>query len=244
MFNIVITMGGMGSRFTKAGYPQPKYMITVKGKTLFEWSLLSLKKFITKENKFIFIVKASDDAQQFILEQSRLLGIPNSHIVEIDRLTDGQATTVLFADEIWEPNAPLIIYNIDTHINPEALGPQDFNGDGWIPCFKAPGESWSFVRLDSQGHAVEVREKRRISENATIGLYGFSSATLYKNLYNKYYLYESNIEKGEKYIAPLYNQLISDGGLVTITILINNYVHVIGTPEELEFFRQSTYSIQ
>ena len=35
--DIVITMGGLGSRFRKAGYTVPKYMIEAKGKTLFEW---------------------------------------------------------------------------------------------------------------------------------------------------------------------------------------------------------------
>ena len=30
--NIVITMAGLGSRFKKAGYKEPKYMINVNGK--------------------------------------------------------------------------------------------------------------------------------------------------------------------------------------------------------------------
>ena len=37
--NVIITMGGIGSRFAKVGYNLPKYMIEAKGKTLFEWSL-------------------------------------------------------------------------------------------------------------------------------------------------------------------------------------------------------------
>ena len=40
--DVVITMGGLGSRFRKAGYTVPKYMIEAKGKTLFEWSMISL----------------------------------------------------------------------------------------------------------------------------------------------------------------------------------------------------------
>ena len=41
--NVIITMGGLGSRFTQAGYQIPKYMIQAKEKTLFEWSLESLR---------------------------------------------------------------------------------------------------------------------------------------------------------------------------------------------------------
>ena len=39
---IIITMAGLGTRFKKAGYQCPKYMIEAKGKTLFEWSMDSL----------------------------------------------------------------------------------------------------------------------------------------------------------------------------------------------------------
>ena len=43
--NVVITMAGLGSRFKKAGYTCPKYMIEVRNRTLFVWSMLSLKGF-------------------------------------------------------------------------------------------------------------------------------------------------------------------------------------------------------
>ena len=42
--DIVITMGGLGSRFRKMGYQVPKYMIEAKGKSLFEWSLFQFPK--------------------------------------------------------------------------------------------------------------------------------------------------------------------------------------------------------
>ena len=37
--DVVITMGGIGSRFRARGYTVPKYMIEAKGKTLFEWAM-------------------------------------------------------------------------------------------------------------------------------------------------------------------------------------------------------------
>ena len=44
------------------------------------------------------------------------------------------------------------------------------------------------------------------------------------------------MEKGEKYIAPLYNYLLEKGGTVKINIIDRNKVHVLGTPEELQQF--------
>lgn len=243
MVNVVITMGGVGSRFSKAGYKDPKYMIEVKGKSLFEWSILSLRSFIYPENTFIFIVKSIDNAKGFIEEKCRNLGIHNKIIMEIDLLTDGQATTALFAQEYWKPDDRLLIYNIDTHIHPDSIMQEDFHGDGWIPCFDGPGASWSFVKINENGEAIEVREKQRISRHATIGLYGFSSARLYESLYKQYYNDERNIEKGEKYVAPLYNQLIENGGIVTIKDIPIESVQVIGTPEELEVFKGNNYNL-
>lgn len=234
-------MAGMGSRFRKAGYDSPKYMIDAKGKSLFYWSLISLKAFDLSSSNFIFIVRDEDKADQFINQECEKLGITNYHIVLLDHLTDGQATTTLYGKPYWVPNKPLLIYNIDTHVNPKALYKDTMGDDGWIPCFDVPGEKWSFVKLNDQGMAVEVREKKRISNHATIGLYWFSSAELYEEAYNKYYSKQGREEKGERYIAPLYNQLINDGMKVTISQIPCNDVHVLGTPEELEDFLKSAY---
>lgn len=51
-------------------------------------------------------------------------------------------------------------------------------GDGFIPYFKAEGNHWSFVKLDTHGNAIEVREKTRISDYCTIRTYYFRTAQL------------------------------------------------------------------
>ena len=86
---------------------------------------------------------------------------------------------------------------------------------------------------------VEVREKVRISDNCTLGAYYFKTCRLYEQLYNEYYTSEEKLEKGEKYVAPLYNYLISKGGDVRISIVDYDKVHVLGTPEELNYFLEN-----
>lgn len=239
--NVVITMAGLGSRFRKRGYNVPKYMIEAKDKTLFYWSLLSLESFFSDVNKFIFIVRKEDQASDFIKQECLKLNINRFHIVEIDEVTDGQATTVLFARTVWEEEQSLLIFNIDTHVEPDILVKDTMNDDGWVPCFDAPGESWSFVKIDDTGNAVELREKKKISDNASIGLYWFSSAKLYVSSFNSYYSMPGREEKGEKYIAPIYNQLISEGKRVTISQIPFKKVHILGTPEQLDSFNSSNY---
>lgn len=155
--NIVITMGGLGSRFQKAGYSVPKYQIEVKGKTLFEWSMISMDAF--KKETFIFLVRKEDNAISFIENECAKIGIPNYKIIELDRLTKGQAETANLAIPYCDEFKPIFIYNIDTYVEAGKMNIGKITGDGFIPCFKADGDHWSFVKLDSNGNAIEVREK-------------------------------------------------------------------------------------
>lgn len=233
---IIITMAGLGSRFRKAGYNCPKYMIEANGKTLFEWSMDSLKGYNDYVNKYVFVVRKEDNADEFIKDTMQKYGVNDVEVIGIDYLTDGQATTCMLAMKYCDPNDAIMVYNIDTYVEPSELKFQDIKGDGYIPCFHAKGDHWSFVKLDSEGKAVEVREKVRISNNCTIGAYYFSSAELYKKLYEEYYSSDNNMEKNEKYIAPLYNYMIEKEMVVSISIVDEKKVHVLGTPEELNSF--------
>lgn len=233
---IVITMAGLGSRFRKAGYQVPKYMIEAHGKTLFEWSMESLSGYYKKENNYIFIVRKEDHAKEFIESKCNEMKFLNHVIVELDYLTDGQATTAMLGKQYWDKQSELMIYNIDTYVEAGEMKAEDIKGDGFIPCFHAEGEHWSFVKLNEEERAVEVREKVRISDNCTLGAYYFKSCGLYEDLYQEYYSSNENLEKGEKYVAPLYNYLISKGGEVRISIVDYDKVHVLGTPEELNIF--------
>ncbi len=235
----VITMAGLGTRFKKAGYDMPKYEIEVKGRSLFEWSMDSLTGYFSPHDDYYFIVRAEDNASEFIKAKwEKITGSRDRvNVIELDRMTDGQATTAMLAAPFWKKDEPLLIYNIDTYVESGQLKAEDIEGDGFIPCFDAPGDHWSFVKVDENGDAVEVREKQRISDNCTLGAYYFASCGLYESMYEEYYGNGQNLEKGEKYVAPLYNYMISKGMKVRICLTDNKYVHVLGTPEELEVFK-------
>lgn len=238
--NIIITMAGLGSRFRKVGYTVPKFMIEVQGKTLFEWSMESLTDYNKQDSvRYIFVVRKEDHSRDFIMEKINKFGLSDVEIVEIDKMTDGQATSAMLAKPFWKKDEEIIIYNIDTYVESGVMRYADISGDGFIPCFTAPGDHWSFVRLDNSGRAIEVREKERISDNCTVGLYYFKTCELYEDLYNEYYADDSNLEKNEKFIAPLYNHMIKKGMEVRISLIPFDKVHVLGTPEEVEAFKKN-----
>ncbi len=236
--DVIITMAGLGSRFREAGYDVPKYMIEARGKTLFEWSMDSLRSVLKQTDNLLFVALQDKkvDVNKFINDRCKKMGINDYSLILLDNVTDGQATTAMSVCNMWHENHPLLIYNIDTYVEPGKIIPEDFKGDGFIPCFKAPGDHWSFVKLDDDGRAVEIEEKKRISDNCTIGAYYFKTCGLFKRLYNTYYR-EKNDVKTEKYVAPLYNHLLKEGGEVYICDIDPSSVHVLGTPEELKDFQ-------
>lgn len=236
---IIITMAGLGLRFKNAGYNLPKYMITVKNKTLFEWSLESLIGYNEFVENYIFVVRKDDNSLDFIKSKILNYGILNFKIIELDHLTDGQATTCLIALRYCKPESPIMVYNIDTFIEPYQLQYSQISGQGHIPCFKGKGDHWSFVKINDEARVVEVREKVRISELCTLGAYYFSSAKLFRALYKFYYFDKNEPDKSEKYIAPLYNEMIKRGLDISISLVESSKVYVLGTPEELKEFINS-----
>tara|TARA_B110000211_G_C14090563_1_gene558798 strand:- start:2577 stop:3323 length:747 start_codon:yes stop_codon:yes gene_type:complete len=234
---VAITMAGMGSRFTQAGYNLPKYEITALGRPLFDWSMLSLDAFRVAGWQFCFAVRAGVGAPAFIRDRAAVLDLKVADILTLDGATDGQATTARMLAEKAPQDAPFAIYNIDTFVAPGAMVPPvPTQCAGWIPCFPAPGEGWSFARTDLTGRVVELREKKRISDHATIGLYWFDRADRYLDAYHAYFSVAGREEKGERYVAPLYNQLISEGANVQISDIALSQVGMLGTPDQVADF--------
>lgn len=236
--NIVITMAGRGSRFYDAGYTVPKYEILAHGRSLFDWSMLSLRHFLARDSRLVFVCLADNRSADYVRGRCEMLGLDDVHIVELQQLTDGQATSAYVSREVWRPEEPLLIYNIDTYVNPRALNPADIRAgsDGWVPCFQVPGEHWSFVKLGADGWATDLAEKKRISDYASIGLYWFAQAGRYVQAYERFFADPANLVRGERYVAPLYRQILAEGGKISIADLALQDVHVLGTPAELETF--------
>ena len=106
MTEVIITMAGFGRRFLDAGYTVPKYRIMAHGRSLFGWSMLSLRSFIEAGARFTFVVRGADSSADFIREEARAIGITHTSIVELDSPTDGQATSAMLAADAKERERP------------------------------------------------------------------------------------------------------------------------------------------
>ncbi|MCS4057060.1 sugar phosphate nucleotidyltransferase [Salinibacter ruber] len=227
---VIITMAGAGSRFKEAGIQEEKYRLQVKEQTMFEYAMESLRPFFNHE--FIFITRGGHSPDEFLSDRCESLGIEAFQTVELKTLTAGQAATAQQAAGHVDDSESILIYNIDTYVEGGYLSRDKLRGDGCIPVFQTEGGSWSYVKVDESGEALEIREKEPISDLASIGLYYFKKFSVF----NKAILeigHEIEEEYGEQYIAPIYNWLIERGYSVRIEEIPESAVHILGTPSDV-----------
>jgi hypothetical protein len=241
-FRILVCMAGKGQRFRSAGYEAPKFALLAGGRTLLNWSLSGLSELFNR-GRFLFAFCDADNrggyVARLISAECSSLGIRDFETIALRDRTKGQAETALLALAGEPSEAPLLIWNIDTYVEPRAL-----TGIGRVPrnaiyCFEVLDEHpYSWVRKDPvQGYGLEVREKQKISNCASIGLYEFSTAECFQEAYVNTYAKQDVQLQGELFVAPLFNALIRKGIVVDVPILDASAVHILGTPSQYDDWR-------
>lgn len=233
---LVFPMAGLSSRFLKAGYKSPKYMLDLKGQSVFARVLLGFESYF-KDFEFLFIYRNIEHSKEFIKRECEKLGLSSYQMIELEKETSGQAHTTFLGLERAEvkDDENLLIFNIDT-FRPNFTMPENLNLeqiDGYLEVFKAQGEQWSFVRADENGKVVQTTEKERISNLCSSGLYYFRKAGDFKRIFKE--LWEKDERsKNEFYIAPMYNSLIKEGKDIRYFEISLKDIIFCGLPSEYE----------
>ncbi|KJY84136.1 capsular biosynthesis protein [Vibrio galatheae] len=240
---IVIPMAGMSSRFFKAGYTKPKYMLEAHGETLFDHSVKSFRAYFSTL-PFLFIVRNVYETEAFVKQRAQKLGIIEFYIVVLDQETRGQAETVSLGLDLLEQQRPdyqgaITVFNIDT-FRPNFIFPDvSHKGDGYLEVFKGSGDNWSFALPEKAGSTkvIKTAEKNPISDLCSTGLYHFNRKQAYLDAYQAYVAKpQQEWEKGELYIAPLYNLLVEQGLEVHYHLIERSEVTFCGVPQEYTDF--------
>jgi beta-phosphoglucomutase-like phosphatase (HAD superfamily)/dTDP-glucose pyrophosphorylase len=230
--NILIPMAGAGSRFSKAGYSFPKPLVEIQGKPMIQVVVENLNIDAT----YTYVVQ-KEHYEKFNLKYMLNFITPGCNIIVTDGVTEGAACTTLLAKEFIDKNEPLLIANSDQYIEWDSseffYSMSNCHCDGGILVFKNTHPKWSYVKTDSEGNVVELREKQVISDMATVGVYYWKSGSDYVKYAEQ--MIEQNIRvNNEFYVAPVYNQIIVDGGKIK-TYMVKE-MWGIGTPEDLNTF--------
>jgi len=233
MLNIVIPMAGRGSRFADAGYVNPKPLIDVNGRAMIELVTDNIRP--SEDHRFIFICQR-EHMERFPLEDMLKRVAPGCGIIPIDYVTEGAACTVLLAEKFIDNDDALMIANSDQYVD---IDINDYLAvikgyDGLIMTMPANHPKWSYIRYTDEGLVTEVREKEVISDQATVGIYNYSHGKDFVKYAHQ--MIDKNIRvNNEFYVAPVYNEMIADGGRITY-FDIGEKMHGLGTPEDLNLF--------
>jgi len=124
---------------------------------------------------------------------------------------------------------------VDADINAYLNSMKD--ADGLIMTMCADDPKWSFVRLDARGRAIEVAEKKVVSNEATVGIYNFKHGRFFiaaaENMIRK----DLRVN-GEFYVAPVYNEMIADGREIVIFNAGKEFdgMYGLGIPADVDRF--------
>lgn len=233
---VVMPMAGRGSRFSNKGYTTPKPLIEVAGKPMYEWALQSLKGL---EVRLLIVITLKEHENKFGIS-NRLSQIWNGQfqLISIDDVTEGQLCTVLAAEKLINVDEDILIISSDTLVVSEIYKDIQNNKkglNGLISVMNLPGEQWSFAKTNENGIVTEVAEKMRISDHASTGMYYFSNGKEFTE-FGKKMILENKRTKGEFYVIPVYNELITHQKMVGISVA--NEMWDMGTPEAKEIFEK------
>lgn len=245
--NYVFPAAGLGKRFRDIGIETPKPLIRVHNVPLLIWAISN---FPIKTNDQIWIISQSEHEIEIALKSE----FPRLHkkcrFITIETITDGPATTVALAAQRISDNEPLVIANTDQYVFGDLLNFIEIlnitDVCGSILTMEASGNQWSYISRGITGEVNFVVEKKQISNEATIGIYGFKTSKLFLNAYNRMREAKDLVNK-EFYVAPMFNYLIDAKCEVVAKKIGKIGVEVFGTgtPVDLSQFErdQRLYSI-
>ena len=237
MLNIVVPMAGLGSRFSKAGYTDPKPLIPVHGVPMIRLVIDNIRP--SQPHRFIFICQRTHVVAYGLAEKLETWA-PGCAIVGLDGVTEGAACTVLTAADEIDPEAPMMIANSDQYVEAEIdayLATQEATGaDGLIMTMWADDPKWSFVAMEGD-RVTRVVEKQVISNEATVGIYNFRRGGDFLDAAHAMIADDERVN-GEFYVAPVYNRMITAGQRVVIHNVGREFagMHGLGTPADLDAF--------
>lgn len=235
---VLMPMGGLGTRFRKVGVTTPKPLIEVDGAPMFQRALRSFDPW-SGEKAVVVVVRADDDAEHGLARQV-VAAEPAASIVLLDHDTRGAVETCLEARRLLDPDEPLVIMDCDIAFeSPEyfrvleaAVERQDL--DGLLLSFRSTQPRYSFAEVGGDGLVVRTAEKQAISSDALMGVYSFTRAAVFLEAADRLMARQIDSAMPEYYVSLVFNELIATGRRVG---LVHGDFYCFGTPEELAAYQ-------
>ena len=238
---VVVPMGGLGTRFRAVGVSTPKPLIDVAGVPMFARALGSFAAW-PGPVRVVAVVRADDDAAHGLGNAVRAaaadLGVA-ADVVLLRHDTRGAVETVLVAAPLLDPDGPVVVMDCDIAFEAPAwfpamlaaaAAPPGEGVDGLLLSFRSSRPRYSYAEVDDAGLVVRTAEKCPISEHALMGAYGFARAAVLLEHGSALVTEQISAAMPEYYVSLVYNRLLAAGLRVG---LVSGDFYCFGTPEEL-----------
>lgn len=240
----LIPMAGAGSRFSKEGYKYPKPLIEVSGKPMIIQAAMALP----PADRWVFVCREEHikDHQIDVLLKKEFV---NAEIVNINYLTEGQASTCLLAESIIEKENPLLIGSCDNGMTWDKSCYHSLTSDKDVDALiwtfrnnvtvKRNPKMYGWVRVDEDNNAMKVSCKvplssHPVTDHAIVGTFYFKKASYFFDAVKQMIATDRRI-KNEFYVDEAMNELIEQGLKVKV-FEIGKYI-CWGTPNDLKTYQ-------
>ena len=232
-------MAGLGERFIKKGYKNPKPLIDINGKPMFVRAVRCLPK-----ADLIIFVCLKDHVDQFGIDKKIKFFFPNSKIIISKKKNLGQAADCLKASKQLKKNDILTIGSCDNamYYNKKCLKNKIKNSELVVWTFKdrkiisKNPKMYGYVKTVQKDNIVKVSCKKKISkfpwkDHAIIGAFSFKRAEIFIKYTKK--LLASNLRINNEYYMDSVADICVRSGIKAKVNLVKKY-YGWGTPSDLE----------
>ena len=229
--NLIMPMGGGGTRFSHAGYETPKPLLEIYGKPFFFWAAQSVLNFVPVETLTFVVLR--EHVELFHIDEKIREFYPDARIVVIPHVLPGAVMTCL--EGVAELSGGPVLFNDCDHLFVckefyDFCREERFHEvDGGLLTFCSSDSRFSYVECGPDGYAVRTVEKQVVSDHAICGAYYFSKVDLFRHAAEKYL---KSCSYAEFFMSGVYNTMTNEGARIRL-FAVDKHVS-FGTPEEYE----------
>ena len=239
----LIPAAGAGKRFMDEGYVFPKPLISVDGVPMVVAAAWTLP----DADKWIFLVRREHVDEHYIDDVLKTY-FPGAEIVIVEKLTEGQASTCLLAEDLIDAEAELTIGACDNgmiyDLNKFRLAMDDSETDAlaWTfrnnPTVQSNPNAYGWVIMDHQNRMTGMSVKKAISDNpirdhAIVGTFSFKKAKYFFDGAHRMIAANRRINN-EFYIDECMAVLVENG--LRVKVFEEDYFLCWGTPRDLKLY--------
>ncbi|KAM0324836.1 hypothetical protein ACHAQA_007802 [Verticillium albo-atrum] len=244
--NVIIPIGGIGSRFANEGYRYPKPLINIVGRPMLLWLIDNLS---LKSGDTLWMAINEDVDDEFRIGQlvSKTFPKIDFRLLRLRHQTKGASETLYIVTQSMAKKhlgRKTVSLDCDTIYWADILHDIRCMPRGHGGCFYFPDDGnkpiFSYIRTDTEINAqeriIDIQEKKAISNKANTGAYVFPTAAdlKYWAAENLDLKHADGTEIGEYYTSQLIALMIQSGLPYIGMPISKKDFSVVGTPEQLQ----------